>query len=108
VQDQDFGTVAVAHPDGTLTDQIMGGVAARMYEELTAVAPPVCCAPSASSASVSSPMCTGHDADAVHEDVPRAAAERAVTWGIVEAAVAHRWLDGFTALVAAGGLRPAE
>jgi len=30
-------------------------------------------------------------------------AERAVTWGIVEAAVAQRWLDGFTALVTAGG-----
>src|SRR5262249_57867881 len=33
VQDQDFGTVAVAHPERALTDQIMGGVAARMYEE---------------------------------------------------------------------------
>src|SRR5262249_52393983 len=30
-------------------------------------------------------------------------AERAVTWSIVDAAAAQRWLDGFTALVAAGG-----
>ena len=33
LQDQDFGTVALTHPDRTLTVRIMDGVAGRMYEE---------------------------------------------------------------------------
>jgi len=33
VQDQDFGTVALAHPDGRLTDRILRGVVEHLYEE---------------------------------------------------------------------------
>ena len=105
VQDQDFGTVAVAHPDRALTDQIMGGVAARMYEE-----------PYSGRRLPGLLRSVGLERVRLLTDVYQDTAltpytktflerraERAVTWGIVDAVAAQRWLDGFTALVAAGG-----
>lgn len=104
VQDQDFGTVAATHPDRELTERIMTGVATRVYQEpwsgrrlpgllreagltdvrlLTDVYQDTALAPYTKS-------------------FLERRAEHAVRFGIADAHVAQRWLDGFTALVAEG------
>jgi ubiquinone/menaquinone biosynthesis C-methylase UbiE len=104
LQDQDFGTVAVEHPDRALTRTILNDVAARIYAE----------------------PCSGRRLPRllreaglgdvrvltdVYQDTTLAPytkgflerrAENAVRFGIVDAPTAQRWLDGFTALVAQG------
>ena len=105
VQDQDFGTVAVAHPDRTLTDQIMGGVAARMYEEPYSGRrlPGLLRSVGLERVRLLTDVYQDTTLTPYTKTFLERRAERAVTWGIVEAAVAQRWLDGFTALVTAGG-----
>lgn len=104
LQDQDFGAVVVAHPDRALTERILRGVVDRMYEE-----------------PFSGRRLPGLLREAgltevrlrtdVYEDtrlVPwtknflERRAELAVRFEIVGPVEAQRWLDGFTALVAAG------
>jgi ubiquinone/menaquinone biosynthesis C-methylase UbiE len=104
VQDQDFGTVAVTHPDRALTQRIFDGVAARVYAEPW-----------------SGRRLPGLLRDAGLEDIRlltdvyqdttlepytksflERRAENAVRFGIADAAAARRWLDALTALVAAG------
>jgi SAM-dependent methyltransferase len=104
LQDQDFGMVAVTHPDPGLTDRILGGVVRRLYEEphsgrrlpgllreagLTGVR-----------------LLTDVFQDTVLEPWTKTFLERraayAVTFGLVDAATAQRWLDGFTETVARG------
>jgi SAM-dependent methyltransferase len=104
VQDQDFGTVAVTHPDRALTERIMWGVASRMYEE-----------PHSGRRMPGLLRAAGLDAvrlltdvfqDTTLEPFAKAFLERraanAVRFGIVDAPTAQTWLDGFTRLVAAG------
>jgi SAM-dependent methyltransferase len=104
LQDQDFGTVAVTHPDPALTDRILGEVAARIYEE-----------PHSGRRLPGLLRTAGLDSvrllTDVHQDTTlepftkgflERRAENAVRFGIVDAAAAQRWLDGFTRLVAAG------
>jgi ubiquinone/menaquinone biosynthesis C-methylase UbiE len=99
VQDQDFGTLALAHPDRALSDRILDGVVSHMYEE-----------------PYSGRRLPGVLRDAglervrlrtqVYEEttltpymktfLARRAAN-AVRFGIVDAAAAERWLDGITA-----------
>src|SRR5262249_58641660 len=104
VQDQDFGTVAVAHPDRALTDQIMGGVAARMYEEPYSGRrlPGLLRAVDLERVRLLTDVYQDTTLTPYTKTFLERRAERAVTWGIVEAAVAQRWLDGFPPLVAAG------
>ena len=104
VQDQDFGTVAVAHPDRALTDQIMGGVAARMYEEPYSGRrlPGLLRAVGLERVRLLTDIYQDTTLTPYTKTFLERRAERAVTWRIVDAAAAQRWLDGFTALVAAG------
>jgi ubiquinone/menaquinone biosynthesis C-methylase UbiE len=104
LQDQDFGVVAVTHADRALTDRILAGVARRVYAEpysgrrLPALLRAAGC--------VRIRLRTDVYQDTTLEPFTRnfleRRAENAVRFGIVTAAAAQRWLDGFTALVAAG------
>lgn len=104
VQDQDFGVVAVTHPDRELTDRIMRGVAAHIYAE-----------PHSGRRLPGLLRAAGLDGVRLRTDVYQDTtlepwtksflerrAERAVRFGIVDAPAAERWLDGFTAVVARG------
>ncbi|HEU4370521.1 MAG TPA: methyltransferase domain-containing protein [Methylomirabilota bacterium] len=104
LQDQDFGMMAVTHPDPDLTDRILDGVPRRLYEEpysgrrlpgllhdagLTGVR-----------------LLTDVFQDTTLEPWTKTFLERraanAVSFGLLDAPAAQKWLDGFTALVAAG------
>ena len=103
VQDQDFGTLALAHPDRALSDRILDGVVNHMYEEpysgrrLPAVL---------REAGLERIRLRTH----VYEETTltpytktflERRAANAVRFGIVDAAAAERWLDGITAQAAA-------
>jgi ubiquinone/menaquinone biosynthesis C-methylase UbiE len=105
LQDQDFGVVAVAHPDRDLTDRIMQGVARHVYDE-----------PYSGRRLPSLLRTAGLDHVRLRTDVYQDTAlapfskiflerraENAVQLGIVDERTAQKWLDGFTALVAEGG-----
>ena len=104
VQDQDFGTLALAHPDRALSDRILDGVVNHMYEE-----------PYSGRRLPALLQAAGLERLRVRTDVYQETAltpymqgflgrraENAVRFGIVEAAEAQRWLDGITALAQAG------
>ena len=104
VQDQDFGTVAVTHPDRALTERILTGVAAHMYEE-----------PHSGRRLPGLLRSAGLEGIRLLTDVfqdttlkPFAKgflerrAENAVRFRIVDPTTAQTWLDGFPSLVAAG------
>jgi SAM-dependent methyltransferase len=105
VQDQDFGTLAVSHPDRRLTARILDGVAEALYPDprsgrglpgrlarlgLRRVR-----------------LLTSVYQDTTLEPYTKAflerRAENAVKLGLVGIPVAQRWLDDLTALVASGG-----
>ena len=104
LQDQDFGAVAVTHPDRTLTERIMRGVAERMYEEPH------------SGRRLPGLLRTAGLVDVrlltdVYQDTTlepwtktflEGRAERAIRFGLVGTPTAERWLDGFTEVVAGG------
>jgi ubiquinone/menaquinone biosynthesis C-methylase UbiE len=104
VQDQDFGTVVVTHSDRTLTERIMWGVAIRMYEEPHSGRRMPALLRSVGLRDVR--LLTDVFQDTTLEPFAKAFLERraanAVTFGIVDAPTAQRWLDGFTDLVARG------
>lgn len=104
VQDQDFGTVAVTHPDRALTERIMGGVASRMYEEPHSGRRMPGLLRAAGLEDVR--LLTDVFQDTTLEPFAKSFLERraanAVRFGIVEAPTAQEWLDGFTRLVAEG------
>jgi len=102
VQDQDFGLVGAAHPDRALTDRILDGVAARIYEEPYSGRRLPALLREAGLEHVR--LLTDVYQDTALTAFSRAflerRAENAVRFGIVDAATAQRWLDGFNALVA--------
>ena len=104
VQDQDFGTVAVTHPDRDLTERIMWGVACHMYEEPHSGRRLPALLRAAGLGDVR--LLTDVFQDTTLEPFAKAFLERraanAVTFGIVDAPTAQKWLDGFTELVARG------
>jgi SAM-dependent methyltransferase len=104
LQDQDFGTVAVTHPDPALTDRILDGVVEHLYEEPHSGRRLPGLLREAGLADVR--LLTGVFQDTVLEPWTKTFLERraeyAVGFGLVDAATAQGWLDGFTALVAAG------
>lgn len=104
LQDQDFGLVGAAHPDRVLTDRILDGVAARIYEE-----------PYSGRRLPALLREAGLEEVRVHADVYQDTAltafsraflerraENAVRFGIVDAPTATRWLDGFNEYLARG------
>ena len=104
VQDQDFGTVAVTHPDRALTERIMWGVATHMYEEPHSGRRLPALLRVAGLEEVR--LLTDVFQDTTLEPFAKSFLERraanAVSFGIVDAPTAQTWLDGFTALVALG------
>jgi SAM-dependent methyltransferase len=104
LQDQDFGTVAVTHPDGQLTARIFDGVVAHVYPEPHSGRRLPGMLRSAGLVDVR--VLTDVYQDTTLEPYTRnfleRRAENAVRFGIVDAGTAQGWLDGFTALVAQG------
>ena len=104
VQDQDFGTVAVTHPDRTLTERIMWGVASHMYEEPHSGRRMPALLRGAGLEEVR--LLTDVFQDTTLEPFAKSflerRAENAVRFGIVDSPAAQTWLDGFTELVARG------
>jgi SAM-dependent methyltransferase len=105
LQDQDFGMVAVTHPDPALTDRILDGVVKHIYEEPYSGRRLPGLLREAGLADVR--LLTDVFQDTALEPWTKTFLERraayAVTFGLVDANTARRWLDGFTSLVAAGG-----
>ena len=104
LQDQDFGTVAVTHPDRALTDRILDEVAAHIYAEPYSGRRLTGLLRHAGLAGVR--LLTDVYQDTTLEPWTKTflerRAEHAVKFGIVDAPTAERWLDGFTGLVARG------
>jgi ubiquinone/menaquinone biosynthesis C-methylase UbiE len=104
LQDQDFGLVAAAHPDRALTDRILDGVAARIYEEPYSGRRLPGLLREAGLVDVR--VLADVYQDTALTDFSRAflgrRAENAVRFGIVDALTAERWLDGFNDYLARG------
>jgi ubiquinone/menaquinone biosynthesis C-methylase UbiE len=104
LQDQDFGMVAVTHPDPALTDRLLGGVVRRLYKEPYSGRRLPGLLRAAGLQQVR--LLTDVFQDTTLEPWTRTFLERraelAVRFGLLQARAAQRWLDGFTALVAAG------
>lgn len=104
LQDQDFGLVAAAHPDRQLTDRILDGVAARIYEEPYSGRRLPALLRDAGLEEVR--VLADVYQDTALTDFSRAflerRAENAVRFGIVDAATAEGWLDGFNDYLARG------
>jgi ubiquinone/menaquinone biosynthesis C-methylase UbiE len=103
LQDQDFGVVAVTHPDRALTERIMRGVAERVYAEPHSGRRLPGLLRSAGLVNVR--LLTDVYQDTTLEPWTKTflerRAERAVRFGILDTTTAERWLDGFTDVVAA-------
>jgi ubiquinone/menaquinone biosynthesis C-methylase UbiE len=104
LQDQDFGLVGAAHPDRALTDRILDGVAARIYEEPYSGRRLPALLREAGLTQVR--VLADVYQDTALTDFSRAflerRAENAVRFGIVDARAAQDWLDGFNAYLARG------
>jgi SAM-dependent methyltransferase len=105
LQDQDFGMLGVTHPDRGLTDRILDGVVHHLYEEPYSGRRLPGLLRDAGLERVR--VLTDYFQDTTLEPWTKTFLERraasAVRFGIVDAATAQKWLDGFTALVAEGG-----
>jgi ubiquinone/menaquinone biosynthesis C-methylase UbiE len=104
LQDQDFGVVAIAHPDRALTDRIMSGVAAAVYAEPHSGRrlPGLLLDAGLERVRLLTDVYQDTALEPFTKSFLERRAENAVRFGIVDAATARRWLDGFTALVARG------
>ena len=104
LQDQDFGMVAVTHPDPELTDRILDGVPRRIYEEPYSGRRLPGLLREAGLTDVR--LLTDVFQDTTLEPWTKTFLERraeyAVRFDLVDGLTAQKWLDGFTALVAAG------
>ncbi len=104
LQDQDFGVVAVTHPDRELTDRIMRGVAARVYAEPYSGRrlPGLLRAAGLAEVRLLTDVYQDTTLEPFTKTFLERRAENAVKFGVVDAPTAQRWLDGFTGLVARG------
>ena len=104
VQDQDFGVVAVTHPERDLTDHILRGVAAHIYPEPHSGRrlPGLLRAAGLEGVRLQTDVFQDTTLEPWTKTFLERRAERAVRFGLVDAATAQRWLDGFTTLVAQG------
>jgi ubiquinone/menaquinone biosynthesis C-methylase UbiE len=104
VQDQDFGTIAVTHPDRPLTERILGAVAAHIYEEPWSGRrlPGLLRAAGLADVRLLTDVYQDTTLEPYSKTFLERRAEHAVRFGLVEAAAAQRWLDALTTLVAAG------
>jgi ubiquinone/menaquinone biosynthesis C-methylase UbiE len=104
LQDQDFGMVAVTHPDPELTDRILTGVVRHLYEEPYSGRrlPGLLRAAGLEGVRLLTDVFQDTTLEPWTKTFLERRAEYAVRFGLAEAVTAQRWLDGFTALVAAG------
>lgn len=104
VQDQDFGTVAVTHPDRDLTARIFTGVANRIYAEPHSGRrlPGLLRAAGLERVRLRTEVYQDTTLEPYTKSFLERRAENAVRFGIVNPRTAQRWLDGFTRLVAEG------
>jgi SAM-dependent methyltransferase len=104
VQDQDFGTVALSHPDRLLTERILSGVAAGMYEEPWSGRrlPGLLRAAGLQHLRLLTDVFQDTTLEPYSKRFLERRAENAVRFGIVEEPTAQHWLDDITAVVAAG------
>jgi len=105
LQDQDFGVVAVTHPDRALTERIMRGVAERVYEEPHSGRrlPGLLRAAGLVDVRLLTDVYQDTTLEPWTKTFLERRAERAVHFGIVDVPTAEHWLDGFTEVVAADG-----
>ena len=105
LQDQDFGVIAVTHPDRELTDRIMHGVARHIYEEPYSGRrlPGLLRAAGLQDVRLRTDVYQDTTLEPFSKIFLERRAENAVQFGIVDEPTAQKWLDGFTALVAEGG-----
>lgn len=104
VQDQDFGTVAVTHPDRALTARILTGVEARIYAEPHSGRrlPGLLKRAGLEGVRLLTDVYQDTTLEPYTKSFLERRAENAVRFGLVDAATTQRWLDGFTAVVAEG------
>jgi SAM-dependent methyltransferase len=104
LQDQDFGLIGAAHPDRELTARILDGVAARIYPEPHSGRRLGALLRAAGLAGVKMLADVYQDTTLTRfsRNFLERRAENAVRFGIVDAATAEHWLDGFNALHAEG------
>jgi ubiquinone/menaquinone biosynthesis C-methylase UbiE len=104
LQDQDFGIVAVTHPDRELTDRIMRGVAARIYAEPCSGRrlPGLLLDAGLERVRLLTDVYQDTTLEPFTKSFLERRAENAVRFGLADAPAVQRWLDGFTALVARG------
>jgi len=104
LQDQDFGMLAVTHPDRALTDRIMQGVAAAVYPEPYSGRrlPRLLVAAGLQRVRVLTDFFQDTALEPWTKTFLERRAENAVRYEVVDEPTAQRWLDGFTAEVAAG------
>jgi SAM-dependent methyltransferase len=103
VQDQDFGTLALAHPDRALSARILDGVVNHMYEEPHSGRrlPAVLRAAGLEPVRLSTEVYQETELTPYTRTFLERRAANAVRFGIVDAAAAQRWLDGITAVAEA-------
>jgi ubiquinone/menaquinone biosynthesis C-methylase UbiE len=104
LQDQDFGTVAVTHPDPEFTDHLMQKVARRICEEPHSGRrlPGLLRAAGLDDVRLLTDVYQDTELSPYTRTFLERRAENAVRFGIAAAATVERWLDGFTRLVADG------
>ncbi|MGH7307942.1 MAG: methyltransferase domain-containing protein [Candidatus Rokuibacteriota bacterium] len=104
VQDQDFGTVALTHPDRPLSTRILEGVAGRMYEEPWSGRrlPGLLRGAGLEHVRLQTEVFQDTTLEPYTKRFLERRAENAVRFGLVDPPAAQRWLDAITAMVATG------
>lgn len=104
LQDQDFSTVAVTHPDRELTDRLLRGVAAHIYAEPYSGRrlPALLRAAGLERVKLLTDVYQDTTLEPYTKTFLERRAEHAVRFGLAAAGTVQGWLDGFTALAAAG------
>jgi SAM-dependent methyltransferase len=104
LQDQDFGTVALTHPERALTERILGGVVSHIYEEPCSGRrlPGLLRSAGLERLRLQTTVYQDTTLEPWSKSFLERRAENAVRFGLVDAPTAQRWLDALTATVAAG------
>lgn len=104
VQDQDFGTVVVTHPDRTLTARVLDGVVDRLYEQPHSGRrlPGLLIEAGLGRVRLRTAVLQDTVLTPYTQTFLERRAENALRFGIVTAGEAQGWLDGFTAVARAG------
>jgi SAM-dependent methyltransferase len=105
VQDQDIGTIVLAHPDRRLTARILEAVAERIYVEPLSGRrlPGLLVAAGLQRIRLVTDVYQDTTLEPYTQTFLLRRAEHAVKLGVVSASAAQTWLDGFTHLARIGG-----